>query len=84
MKKITPREEIKRLKELNKDEGFYAVNAQIVYSLETKLHNQTINIMRQLNDGFLWVDERSVFNKIYNRLLDGVSVRKIKLEFKSV
>lgn len=84
MKRITPREEIKRLNELNKDEGFYGVNAQIVYSLETKLYNQTINIMRQLNDGFLWADERSVFNKIYNYLLDGVSARKIKSEFKSV
>lgn len=38
--------------------------------------------MNDLNDGRLWVNERDIHTKIYNQLLDGISVNKIKEDFK--
>lgn len=78
----TPREKLKRLNELNGNSGFYGTHNQFVILIEDRLYNRAIELMNKLNGGFLWVDERSVHDKIYNRLLDGVSIKKIKEEFR--
>lgn len=81
MKKETPREEIARLNKEDK-EGFYGIKHQIVRGIETRLHNQAIKIMNQLNQGWLWKNERAVHNDIYNMLLDGKSIKSIKEKYK--
>ena len=80
--KITPREELKRLNQLNGDNGFYGIHNQFIILIESRLHNKAIELMNKLNGGFLWVDESHVHNQIYNYLLDGVSIKKIKEKFK--
>ena len=76
--KLTPRQEIKRLNELNGNEGFYGTHANFAILIENRLYQQATKIMNSLNDGFLWSDERLVHNTIYNYLLDGISVKEIK------
>lgn len=74
----TPREKIKKLQELNGAEGFYGTHYQFIILIENNLRKKTINIMKSLNQGTLWINERVVYNKIYNHLLDGFSTVKIK------
>ena len=82
-KKLTPREELERLKELNKKDGYYGTYNQFVILIESRLRGKAIDLMNNLNTGFLWVNERMVFNKIYNLLLDGTSIKDIKKTFKT-
>ena len=69
MKKITPRQEIKKMYELNGNDGFYGTHAQFAILIENRLYQQATKIMNSLNTGFLWVNERGVHNTIYNYLV---------------
>ena len=64
--------------ELNGNDGFYGTHHQFVMLIENGLYQQATKIMDSLNDGWLWSNERLLHNKIYNYLLDGVSVKEIK------
>ncbi len=78
--KKTPRMELERLNKLNSNEGFYGTHNEFAKLIESRYYNKAIEIMNKLNQGFLWVDERGVHSKIYNMLLDGVSIKEIKLK----
>lgn len=81
MRKITPRQKIKKMNELNGNDGFYGTHTQFVILIENRLYQQATKIMNSLNTGFLWSNEREVHNTIYNYLLDGISVKEIKNKF---
>jgi hypothetical protein len=83
MKRSTPRQEIERLKQLNMNDGFYGTHNQFIILIENRIHEKTTKIMNNLNNGFLWSNERFVHNTIYNYLLDGLSVKEIKNKFKT-
>ena len=83
MKKETPRQELKKLSERNGNDGFYGTPNQFAILIENRLYQQATKIMNSLNDGWVWVDERAVHTKIYEDLLDGVSVKNIKAKFRS-
>lgn len=80
--RTTPREELKRLNQLNVNNGFYGTHNQFAILIEQRNYNKASDIMNKLNVGFLWLNERHVHNQIYNHLLDGVSIKKIKEKFK--
>jgi hypothetical protein len=82
MKKITPRQEIEKLNELNGDAGFYGTHHQFVILIENELYQKAMKIMNDLNPGFLWRNEREVHTRIYNYLLDGITIKQIKSKFK--
>lgn len=82
MKKKTPREEINQMIVLNGNEGFYGTHYQFIILIENRLYQKATKIMKDLNDGFLWSDERLFHNKIQDYLLDGISVKEIKNKFK--
>lgn len=83
-KKQTPREQIKELEEKSKNKGFYDINTTFIRLIESRLSNQATKILNSLNDGFLWSNPRLIYNKIYNDLLDGIPIKKIKEKFRGV
>lgn len=83
MKNITPRQEIEKLKELNGNDGFYGTHYQFVLLIENNLKEKATKIMNDLNHGWLWADEHGVQHRIYNMLLDGLSVKEIKSKFRA-
>jgi hypothetical protein len=78
MKKETPRQQLKKLSDLNGKDGFYGTHAQFAILIEDRLYKQATKIMNSINYGFIWSNERLVHDTIYNQLLDGVSVKEIK------
>jgi hypothetical protein len=83
-KKQTPREQIKELEEKSKNKGFYDINTTFIRLIESRLSNQATKILNSLNDGFLWSNPRLIYNKIYNDLLDGIPIKKIKEKFRGI
>ena len=79
--KETPRQRIKRLNELNGDEGYYGTHYSFVILIKKRLEEKAWKIMKDLNQGWLWSNERGVHHTIYNYLLDGLSVKEIKKKF---
>lgn len=80
--KTTPREKLKRLHELNGNNGFYGTHNQFAILIEQQNYSKASDIMSKLNVGFLWLNERHVHDQIYNMLLDGISMKQIKEKFK--
>lgn len=80
---MSPRQEIKKLNELNSNEGFYGTYSQFAILIETRLYQEATKIMNSMNDGFMWSNEREIHNTIYNYLLDGISVKEIKNRIKN-
>jgi hypothetical protein len=78
---MTPRQELAELKLKNGNEGFYGTHNQFAILIEKRIEEKAHKLMNSLNQGFLWSNERSVFNTIYNQLLDGVPVKTIKQNF---
>lgn len=83
MARTTPRERLRKMEGNNGKEGFYGTHNQFAILLKDRLKERTVKIMKSLNTGFLWVNERSVHNTIYNYLLDGLSERAIKQKYKT-
>lgn len=82
MIRLTPRQKIEELNQRNGKDGFYGTHNQFVILIEKHLYQQATKIMNAVNQGWLWVNERGVHTKIYNQLLDGVTVKEIKKQFK--
>lgn len=81
--KITPRQKIQKLREENGDSGYHGTAHQFIILIENDLWNKATKIMNDIAYGFLWNRPRLIHNKIYNYLLDGYSVKKIKQLFKN-
>ena len=83
MKKQTPREELKRLDELNGNDGFYGTHASFAHLIKHRLDEKTRKIMIKCNNGLvLWSNEYNVYVLIYNLLLDGETQKSIIHKFK--
>jgi len=82
--KLTPRKQIEKLMESADEGDFYSTSNQFISLIENRISIETKEIMKQLNDGFLWTNERLVFNKIYNFLMDGKSIKNIKSELRRI
>lgn len=80
MKKETPRQKIKKLNELNGNSGFYGTHYQFVILIELDLKQRALKILKSINNDGLFIDERLIYKKIYDYLLDGLSIKNIKRE----
>jgi hypothetical protein len=79
----TPREELENLSKLNSSEGFYGIHNQFSEIIRKRISDKAILVMKSLNVGFIWINERKVYDDIYNLLLDGKSIKHIKIKYKT-
>lgn len=71
------------LDERNGNDGYYGTPNQFALLERDRLNTKAIKIMNELNDGWLWTDEYAIRDKIYDYLLDGIPVTKIKQKMRS-
>lgn len=78
--KITPRQKIAKLHIENGSEGWYGLPNYFIRRLENELFDKAIKLSNKLSYGML--PSNTLVYKIYNCLLDGISIKKITEEFK--
>lgn len=76
--KVTPRQRLAELEERNGKDGFYGTANQFALLIKSRLEEKARKLMSTIFYGVLPTNERLEYNKIYEMLLDGKSVKAIK------